>query len=158
MDGENNGSKPYEQMDDSVVPLFLETPNCSWLSFQVDLKKWVGRHLKALVLLLLQVGLPSWCSWTLVIRNIERYMHTISLLINIEIYAFYKSTDIGSQWYQFFCFWFFGQGIQKACQTTRSSGQKGHWKMTGCKTKESISRSYMILWTMTTLSRHLWNY
>ncbi len=27
MDGENNGSKPYEQMDDFLgVPLFLETP------------------------------------------------------------------------------------------------------------------------------------
>ncbi len=26
MDGENNGSKPYEQMDDLGVPLFLETP------------------------------------------------------------------------------------------------------------------------------------
>ena len=25
MDGENNGSKPYEQMDDLGVPLFLET-------------------------------------------------------------------------------------------------------------------------------------
>ena len=25
MDGENNG-KPYEQMDDLAVPLFLETP------------------------------------------------------------------------------------------------------------------------------------
>ena len=24
MDGENNGSKPYEQMDDLGVPLFLE--------------------------------------------------------------------------------------------------------------------------------------
>ncbi len=29
MDGENNGSKPYEQMDDlGVFPLFLETPIC----------------------------------------------------------------------------------------------------------------------------------
>ena len=27
MDGENNG-KPYEQMDDLGVPLFLETPTC----------------------------------------------------------------------------------------------------------------------------------
>ena len=30
MDGENNGSKPYEQMDDLggfQPPLFLETPN-----------------------------------------------------------------------------------------------------------------------------------
>ena len=27
MDGENNG-KPYEQMDDLGVPLFLETPIC----------------------------------------------------------------------------------------------------------------------------------
>ncbi len=28
MDGENNGSKPYEQMDDlgGFIPLFLETP------------------------------------------------------------------------------------------------------------------------------------
>ena len=26
MDGENNGFKPYEQMDDLGVPLFLETP------------------------------------------------------------------------------------------------------------------------------------
>ena len=26
MDGLNNGSKPYEQMDDLGVPLFLETP------------------------------------------------------------------------------------------------------------------------------------
>ena len=26
MDGENNGSKPYEQMDDLGVPVFLETP------------------------------------------------------------------------------------------------------------------------------------
>ena len=26
MDGENNGSKPYEQMDDLGIPLFLETP------------------------------------------------------------------------------------------------------------------------------------
>ena len=26
MDGENNGSKPYEQMDDLGVPSFLETP------------------------------------------------------------------------------------------------------------------------------------
>ena len=27
MDGENNGSKPYEQMDDLVgFPIFLETP------------------------------------------------------------------------------------------------------------------------------------
>ena len=27
MDGENNGSKPYEQMDDlGVFPIFLETP------------------------------------------------------------------------------------------------------------------------------------
>ena len=47
MDGENNG-KPYEQMDDLGVPLFLETPisfervlmctlysqcSCSWSSF-----------------------------------------------------------------------------------------------------------------------------
>ena len=28
MDGENKG-KPYEQMDDLGVPLFLETPKCS---------------------------------------------------------------------------------------------------------------------------------
>ena len=26
MDGENNGSKPYEQIDDLGAPLFLETP------------------------------------------------------------------------------------------------------------------------------------
>ena len=26
MDGENHGSKPYEQMDDLGVPLFMETP------------------------------------------------------------------------------------------------------------------------------------
>ena len=25
MDGENHGSKPYEQMDDLGIPLFLET-------------------------------------------------------------------------------------------------------------------------------------
>ena len=30
MDGENNG-KPYEQMDDLGVPLFLETPICFFL-------------------------------------------------------------------------------------------------------------------------------
>ena len=29
MDGENNG-KPYVQMDDLGVPLFLETPICRW--------------------------------------------------------------------------------------------------------------------------------
>ena len=29
MDGENNG-KPYEQMDDLGVPLFLETPSSSY--------------------------------------------------------------------------------------------------------------------------------
>ncbi len=29
MDGENNGSKPYEQMDDLGVSLFLEIPNIS---------------------------------------------------------------------------------------------------------------------------------
>ena len=30
MDGKNNGSKPYEQMDDlEVFPLFLETPICN---------------------------------------------------------------------------------------------------------------------------------
>ena len=26
MDGENNGSKPYEQMDDLGIPLFVEYP------------------------------------------------------------------------------------------------------------------------------------
>ncbi len=30
MDGENNGSKPYVQMDDLGVPLFLETPIWSY--------------------------------------------------------------------------------------------------------------------------------
>ena len=32
MDGENNGSKPYEQMDDLGVPLFLETPHFNLLT------------------------------------------------------------------------------------------------------------------------------
>ena len=31
MDGENNG-KPYVQMDDLGVPLFLETPRYSWVA------------------------------------------------------------------------------------------------------------------------------
>ena len=30
MDGENSG-KPYEQMDDLGVPLFLETPICEYV-------------------------------------------------------------------------------------------------------------------------------
>ncbi len=32
MDGENNGSKPYEQMDDlgGNIPLFLETARSRW--------------------------------------------------------------------------------------------------------------------------------
>ena len=29
MDGENNVSKPYEQMDDLGIPLFLETTICT---------------------------------------------------------------------------------------------------------------------------------
>ena len=32
MDGENNGSKPYEQMDGLGVPLFLETYPFAWLN------------------------------------------------------------------------------------------------------------------------------
>ena len=35
MDGENNGSKPYEQMDDLGVPLFLEKPTLYLLSESV---------------------------------------------------------------------------------------------------------------------------
>ena len=37
MDGENNG-KPYEQMDDLGVPLFLETP--TYVSF-VPIYQWL---------------------------------------------------------------------------------------------------------------------
>ena len=34
MDGENNG-KPYEQMDDLGVPLFLETPTYIYIYIRV---------------------------------------------------------------------------------------------------------------------------
>ncbi len=42
MDGENN-EKPYEQMDDLGVPLFLETPIYSWQFWggSVFIKKWL---------------------------------------------------------------------------------------------------------------------
>ena len=45
MDGENNGSKSYEQMDDLRIPLFLETPTycTSQLEHRIDSKLPAGK-------------------------------------------------------------------------------------------------------------------
>ena len=40
MDGENNGSKPYEQMDDLGVPLFSETPMSTHVNFMKENHHW----------------------------------------------------------------------------------------------------------------------
>ena len=41
MDGENN-RKPYEQMDDLGVPLFLETPiHQHFVNFKCPFQKWL---------------------------------------------------------------------------------------------------------------------
>ena len=54
MDGENNGSKPYEQMDDLGVPLFLETP----ISLGIRKWEWYGNSMGPAY----HKGVPLWGS------------------------------------------------------------------------------------------------
>ena len=67
MDGENNGSKPYEQMDDlGGPPLFLETPKCGGVGkskYAVVLVPETSRLEMVCALTLLLSRTSCWLAW-----------------------------------------------------------------------------------------------
>ena len=60
MDGENNGKKPYEEMDDLWVALFLETPIYCYTPGSSNIAGWkMGARIQSMYFLLKMGDIPA---------------------------------------------------------------------------------------------------